>query len=340
MARINELREPWAIEREAFESLCKLEAELSAANVEQLRALMARDAEPVEHTCNVSARGDVAVMHVKGPLFRYHSWITRYLGISSYGEMRKDLQSVIDMGAKALLVVFDSPGGQVNGLVELGDAFFAARARIPAMEAYVSGTCASAAYLLASAVGKLQCAPTAILGSIGVMAGVVDDSKMLADLGLKEYEIVNERSPNKSQQPGDASYRARLQAQINDLGDVFIGRVGTYRGVGPDAVVSKYGQGDCFVGQRALGAGMADELSDVETVIAGLQARAAASTQRVNFPPMMGATAHGSEDDGATAGTRRERDGAADRGQGARAVGLYGRRAGGGRGQGFRRGSR
>jgi len=340
MARIEELREPWAITRDAFESLRKLETELAALAPDQVRALMARDSEPVEGTCGVDRRGDVAIMHVKGPLFRYHSWVTKYLGTSSYGETRKDLQRVIDMGAKALCVVFDSPGGQVNGLAELGDAFFAARSKIPAMEAYVSGTCASAAYLLASAIGKIRIAPTSLLGSVGVMGGVTDYSKMYADVGIKDYEIVNDKSPNKSQIPSDPAYRARLQAQINDLGDVVIGRVGMYRGIGADAVVTSYGAGDCMVGQRALAAGMADEITDVEAVIAGLQARAVAAAQRMGFPSTIGASAHGIEDDRANAGPRRDGEREADRGESARAVGLHGRRVRGGGREGFRRGTR
>lgn len=340
MARIEELREPWAITQAAFQSLREVEKQLAELGPDQVRALMARDSEPVDGTCGVDRRGDVAIMHVKGPLFRYHSWVTSYLGTSSYGELRKDLQRVIDMGAQALLVVFDSPGGQVNGLAELGDAFFAARSRIPAMEAYVSGTCASAAYLLAGAVGKIRIAPTALLGSVGVMGGVTDYSKMYADAGIKDYEIVNDKSPNKSQVPSDPAFRARLQAQINDLGDVVIGRVGMYRGIGADAVVSSYGAGDCMVGQRALAAGMADEISDVEAVIAGLQARATASQQRVLYPSTIGAKVNGTQDDRANAGPLGIDQREGDRDEGARAVGVPGRCVRGGGGEGHRRGHR
>lgn len=341
MARIEELREPWAITHDAFHSLRKLEEHFSTLGLDQLRALMAKDSTPVEGTRGVDARGDVAVMHVKGPMFRYHSWVTQYLGTSSYGEMRKDLQSVIDMGAQALLVVFDSPGGQVNGLVELADAFYAARSKIPYMEAYAAGMCCSAAYTIAAAVGKIRCSYTSLVGSIGVISGVTDYSKMLADAGVKEYEIVNDKSPKKSQIPSDAAFRARLQAQINDLGDVVIGRVAQYRGIGSDAVIAGYGQGDCFVSSTAMTRGMVEEQTDVESVIAGLQARVSGSqSTRVMFPQTTGANANGPEGDGANAGPRGNGQREADRGEGARAVGLHGRRVRSDRREGFRRGSR
>lgn len=262
MPLLQELLEPWAITQDAFRVV-----------VERTKALMARDAAPVAETCNVSMRGDVAILHVKGPLFRYHSWITSYLGSSSYGEMRKDLQKILDAGVQALLVVSDSPGGEVNGMVELADAFFAARARIPNTAVYVSGAGASAAYLLCGAAGKIYCSPTALVGSIGIITSIVDYTKAMAEAGITEYELVSSQSPKKSQQPADASYRARVQSRIDDMAEVFIGRVAQYRAVSTADVIKKYGQGDVLVGQRAVDAGLADAVSDVESVIAELQSR-------------------------------------------------------------------
>jgi ClpP class serine protease len=334
---LQELCEPWAIDRAP---LRVLRDQIQAAID---KAIQAHDATPIEDTHNVTMRGDVAILHIKGPMFRYHSWLTRYMGTSSYGELRKDLQKLVDAKVRALLVIVDSPGGEVNGLIEMADALFDARSAIPFRQVYAAGTCASAAYVLASAVGKISCAPTAIVGSLGVIRSMIDDSKAMADLGLKEYEFTNKQSPNKSQQLSDAEFRARIQAQCDELGNVLIERVSAYRGVTTASVQKDYGQGGCFVGQGAVDAGVADEISDVETVIASLQAKvskATATPQRSIFQPSsMGASSHGIDDDGAAARAGGNRQREAGRGEGARVVGVPGGRAGGDRRNG-RRGSR
>lgn len=279
MALLQELLEPWAITPDAFQVL-----------LEQSKALMARDATPVEDTINVTMRGDVAVMHVKGPLFRYRSWITQYLGTSSYGELRKDFQKCIDGDyCKAILFVVDSPGGEVNGCAELAEAIYAARGKKP-MAVYVSGTGASAAYFLTSAVGTIYCAKTALLGSIGVITTLTDYSKAMTDAGVKEYQLVSTQSPKKAQDPADAAYRGRVQQRIDDLASVFVQSVGTYRGVSTATVLKQYGQGDALVGQSAVDAGLADGISDVESVIASLQSKVSQSKQTaIMFPQPPGA---------------------------------------------------
>lgn len=269
---MQEFLEPWAITQDSFRAL-----------VDQSKALQARDATPVDSTRNVSMRGDVAVLHIKGPLFRYHNWITQILGCTSYGELRKDLQSCLDAGVKAILLVVDSPGGEVNGCKEMADALFAARGRT-ITAAYVSGSGASAAYFLGSAASKIYCAPTAMIGSIGVIYTLVDYSKADAAAGVKEYEIVSSQSPAKSQQPADASYRGRVQTRIDALADVFVSSVAQYRGVSKDTVLATFGQGDVFVGQAAIDAGLADQLSDVEQVIASLQAQVNQQAQQSTTP--------------------------------------------------------
>lgn len=335
MAIRQEFEEPWAIDRAPLRVL------IEQSRVAE-KAIQAHDATPIDDTHNVTMRGDVAILHIKGPMFRYHSWFTRYMGTSSYGELRKDLQKLVDAKVRALLVIVDSPGGEVNGLIEMADAFFDARSAIPFRQVYAAGTCASAAYVLASAVGKISCAPTAVLGSLGVIRGMIDDSKAMADAGLKEYEFTNKQSPHKSQQPSDPEFRARIQAQVDELGQVLIARVSAYRGVTTASVQKDYGQGGCFVGQGAIDAGIADDISDVETVIASLQAKvskASTTPQRSIFQPSMGASSHGIDDVGAAARAGGNRQREAGRGEGARVVGVPGGRAGGDRRNG-RRGSR
>lgn len=280
----HELLEPWAIQADSFRQLLDFVSKPSAhdSRPSAPSALLAHDGVPLDGARNVELQGDVALIHVKGILGRYKSW---YID-TSYGHLRKDLQRVLDESSIAAIAwIFDSPGGEVNGCAELADAIYAARGKKP-MKGYAGGLCASACYFLASAVGDLECAPTAVLGSVGVMTTLVDWSKMLEDVGIKEYEIVSTQSPKKAQQPGDSEYRARVQQRLDDLADVFIARVAQYRAVTPAMVMKKYGQGDVMVGARAVDAGLADGISDFETVLAGLSGRRNANPYQIGAKQM------------------------------------------------------
>jgi ClpP class serine protease len=251
------LLEDWAITPDAFRAL-------------QAHALMARPGEPVESCSYVETRPDlpgIAIIHVKGPLSRYASW----WGGTSYGQILKDFQRCLD-DASILGIAwnFDTPGGEVNACSETSDAIYAARGKKP-MVAYASYQCASGGLWLASAVGEmLYCADTAIVGSIGVITYLYDDTKALLEAGLKQWEIVASQSPKKSQDPADAGYRARVQQRLDDTCEVFIGKIARNYGVSAEAVTKNFGQGDVFVGAAAVQAGLAIGLSSFEQVLANL----------------------------------------------------------------------
>lgn len=254
-----QLRGDWAITPQA----------LRAMTDERSLALMARPGDPMPGANCVETRADlpgVAIIHVKGPLVRYASW----WGGTSYGQLLKDLQRCLDDASiTAIAWNFDSPGGEVNSCAECSDAIFAARGKKP-MKAYASYLCASGALWLASAAGDIECAATALVGSVGVIAYLYDDSKMMQDIGIKELEIVASQSPNKSQLPANADYRARVQQRLDDTCEVFISALARNYSVSPGYVQKNFGQGDVFVGAKAVEARLATGINNFESVLAGL----------------------------------------------------------------------
>jgi ClpP class serine protease len=272
--------EDWVITPDGLRSIVAPDAR------ERTRALMARPGKALEGTHSVEVRDDypgVAIIHVKGALVRYNGW----WGGTSYGEILKDLQRCLD-NPEVLAIAwnFDSPGGEVNSCAECSDAIYKARGKKP-MAAYASYLCASGALWLASAVGNIQCAATAILGSIGVITYLYDDTKLMSDLGVKEFEIVASQSPKKSQQPKDAGYRGRVQQRIDDTAAVFIDAVARNYGVTASYVLANFGEGDVFVGEKAVAAGLATKISNFEAVLAGLAKKASPITGPVPTTPTL-----------------------------------------------------
>lgn len=212
----------------------------------------------------VSIRDGVAVIKVSGPLFRYANLMTRICGATSYELLAQDFNKAVqNPNIKGILLDIDSPGGEVNGCSELSDMIYQARGAKPII-AYASGACCSGAYWIASACDKILAADTAILGSIGVVSIFEKDDED------KTIEIVSSQSPNKRPDINTEEGKAKIQARVDELAEVFIAKVARNRGISEDDVVNNFGAGDVSVGQHAVRNGLADGLSSFEAIITDL----------------------------------------------------------------------
>lgn len=85
---------------------------------------------------------------------------------------------------QAVLLDIDSPGGSVNGTPELAQAV-ADLSRQKYVYAFTAGQMCSAAYWIASQCDAIYMTPSARVGSIGVIASILDDSEALREDGIK-----------------------------------------------------------------------------------------------------------------------------------------------------------
>lgn len=281
---------PWAIEANTLRTI------LEIANRENLdiAAVEAQLGRPLDHAHTVTVRDGVATIPVDGPIFRRADFFTQVSGATSIETLATDLHTALDDPAvRAILLAVDSPGGAINGVGEFAAMVYGARGRKP-ITAYVSHQGASAAYWIASAADEVVVAPTALVGSIGVIAAVPDPSKTKA----RDIEFVSSQSPKKRPDPTTQSGSAQLQATVDDLADLFIADVATYRGVSTDTVLADFGGGAQLIGQKAVDAGLADRVGTYEGTLAGLQKAAQSAVwPRVKASAAAGAagaSAHGS----------------------------------------------
>ena len=159
----------WAITPDALSSL---DAMLASSNgkdtapAPRAAALASHGGGPLLY----AVREGVAVIDISGTIHRYgdpewdavgHDTIKAAVSLA----MR-------DRSASALLLRFNSPGGVASGVPELA-AWLAAQTAKP-VYAYADGLCASAAYYLAAATGRVYAPATATVGSIGVICRHMD----------------------------------------------------------------------------------------------------------------------------------------------------------------------
>ncbi len=258
--------EPWAITEGALQTIL----EIAARENESPQAVAAKLGRNLQNTYSVMERDGVAIIPVTGPLFRYANLFTAISGASSYELIARDFTAALENPQiKGIILDIDSPGGEVNGVSELSNMVYAARGKKPVV-AYASGDAASGAYWIASAADEIVVSETSALGSIGVV-GVYRGKSTGAN---SDVEIVSSQSPHKRLDPQTDEGRARLQARIDSMADVFIGAIARNRDVAGEIVQTHYGGGDVMIGARAVEAGLADRVGSLEQLIQELSTSA------------------------------------------------------------------
>lgn len=256
---------PWVIQPESLETILAV-----AERFGDPQALQAKLGRPLDNTRSVVVRDGVAVIPVTGPIFRYANLFTEISGATSTGMLARDIQTALDNPyVTAIVLEINSPGGEATGINELAKLIHAGRQR-KRIVAYGDGSVASGAYWLAAAATELVVDETAALGSIGVVMSYQDTRRRDEKADVRVVDIVSSQSPDKRIDPNTDEGRAKVQALVDSLAEVFVSAVASYRGVTVDKVLADFGQGGLLIGRAAVSAGMADRIGSLESVIAEL----------------------------------------------------------------------
>lgn len=248
----------WAIVPEVLDQVLAV----AQGENESPEAVAEKLGRPLQNTRTVMNRDGVAIIPVNGILMRYANLFTEISGATSVEVLATDFRAALDNpDIRGIVLEIDSPGGQIAGISEFADMVDAADKPV---HAYISDLGASAGYWIASAADQVIIRDTAAAGSVGVVATLRRDKKD------DRIQIVSSQSPRKRVDPETEDGRAVLQAVVDDIADVFIGRVAAYRQVSPEHVLEHFGQGGLLVGRNAVRAGLADGLGSLESIIAGL----------------------------------------------------------------------
>lgn len=269
---------PWLIQQESLETILSI-----AQRYGDPEALQTRLGRPLDNTRAVSMRDGVAVIPVTGPIFRYANLFTEISGATSTEMLATDIQSALDNPyVRAIVLDINSPGGEATGINELAKLVSSGRAIKP-IKAYAGGTMASAAYWIGSAADEVIVDDTAVVGSIGVVMSYQDTSARDAKSDVRTVEIVSSQSPDKRINPATDEGRAKVQATVDALAEVFVSAVAAHRGVSTEKVLADFGRGGVLVGADAVKAGMADRIGSLESVIAELAGSASSPKRKTTM---------------------------------------------------------
>lgn len=264
-ARLSDYFGCWAYEPDRF--LAQLDVVLAC----DLAAHMAAPPPPLARTTvaePTDSGKSVARVLVRGTMMKGQS----SFGGASTVQLRRDIRAAAaDPNVSAILLDIDSPGGTVAGTADLAAEVRAARRRKPVW-AHIDDMGASAAYWVAASADQIFANDrTALVGSIGTVMTVYDQSAAAEARGVKP--LVFATGPLKGAgapgSPVTEEQRAYFQSIVDDSQQSFDAAVKSGRRFSADQLASVK-TGGVFPAAKALDLGLIDDIRSLDRTLEAL----------------------------------------------------------------------
>jgi signal peptide peptidase SppA len=258
--------QPWAITESWLETICGIVEERSKASVEEFRAAMAKQDDAEESRLQMV--GAAAVIPVMGPIFPKANLMTALSGATSSQEVSDMLdEAAANVATRCIVMHIDSPGGAVVGGVEVADKIWQMQQNGIPIVAMIEGVGASLAYLWASQCSEVRVTQASIVGSVSIVSRVSSNERSMRNAGIDSITI-NSGALKNAGDPSTLAFAAQYQSllsRVNTYHDMIVGSVQRARGGKMD--MAKVATGDIWIGQKAVGAGLADSVSTMDALL-------------------------------------------------------------------------
>ncbi len=183
-------------------------------------------------------------------------------GVDEYVKMIDEARE--DPTIKAVVIVFDSPGGEAGAAEKL---YYAVKklAENKTVVAYGEGLMASGAYEAALPAREIVASPSCLVGAVGVYSVVYNVHRLLDKIGVTVYTfksgpLKDVGNPFRNMTREDMEV---MQDIVDQLFKIFKERVIAHRGKVGDEVFT----GRPFVASEALKAGLIDKVGTLDDAI-------------------------------------------------------------------------
>lgn len=263
---------PWAILPETLLAITDLLAlraaggHLEAAEIEERIAAGPGSRKPYQQ-----GAGAVAVIPLTGVLMPRASLMAQISGATSLAQVGAAIDAAAaDPEIDAIVLDVDSPGGAVTLVPETAAKLRAASQAGKRTVAVANGTAASAAYWIASQADELVVTPSALVGSIGVLAAHENVAAAEEQRGVETTLVHAGRYKVEGNpfEPLADEARGEMQRLVDEFYGMFVADVSRGRKASRDTVRSDYGEGRVLTAKRAVGAGMADRVEAFDATLA------------------------------------------------------------------------
>ena len=258
--------EPWLITPMMHKTLCDIvEAHISSPK-EQHAVAAQMPVNPAPRAFSL-AGDSVAVIPVDGVIGRKFSSSLYSSGVTSVDVLTRLVEMAAnDEEVNAIMLVFDSPGGTVQGVDEAAKAVKAA-SQIKPVLSYADGQMCSAAYWIGCQANAIYSWVDSSVGSIGVYSAFLDQSRAYEMAGLKPeiFKSGKHKGMGMSGTSLTDDQRAMIQKSVDEIGVTFRATVKAGRA---NKVSDDVMQGQSFGAKEAIENGLIDSISTFAVALA------------------------------------------------------------------------
>ncbi|PIF29414.1 signal peptide peptidase SppA [Acidovorax sp. 56] len=258
----------WAIEPDMLRELQSIYATHLRGDKIDIAAIEARLGRPLAHEQQDYSLepGGVALLRLSGVMSPKANLFMRVSGgISTQLASQQIESAAVDPRVRGIVVALDTPGGNVVGVPEMGDAVLWAASQKP-LVVHTDNQLCSAGYWVGSAANAIYISgPMVTVGSIGVVVDREYDPQSryrTESITAGKYK----RLANAAE-PLSAEARAVVQADVDYVYTLFVDAVAANRGVSADQVLEHMADGRVFRGQQAQNAGLVDGVSTLDDLL-------------------------------------------------------------------------
>lgn len=228
-----------------------------SANKPQLNKMDDFGSNPV----GASISNGLGVMQIKGSIVTNSSWITRWLGIPSYEDIREAAAQLAgNVDVKAIVINYDSPGGAAKGCKSCANYLREIDTKHKPVVSYTNDSACSAAYWLFSAGSQRVIGEDAQIGSVGAIIVHTEYSEMDKNMGITR--TVKRSAPYKALgtpfEKLSEEAEAELDAELEYLHNLFVTGIADLTRIPERKVRDTIATGKVFRTEEALRLKMAD----------------------------------------------------------------------------------
>lgn len=253
---------PQMMEASYFDRVASI---LESRNEGVVELALQNKAERTERQLAYNSDTKVGIIELKGPLTYLHYEPMCGESPTSYQSLVADFKSLVNQGAKTIVLDTDSPGGEAYGVFETARTLRSiADENDVKILTYVDGMAASAAYALTSISDEVIMNPSAEVGSIGVVVRLRNANKAMKNMGVEDTYVFAGKSKIPFNADGEFAkeFLEDLQEKVNVLYGEFTSHVAQMRGISDEVVKST--EAKTFLADKALELGLADKVMEVE----------------------------------------------------------------------------
>lgn len=224
-----------------------------------------------------------AILYIEGPLTAKSTGMEMLCGGTSYEGLKEDFADAVELGAKTVVWMVDSPGGEATTMLDTANYLrkMADDNDVKIISYVDGGDAASAAYGLACVSDEIVAQADASVGSIGVLVRLMNDSKHLEQEGYERTFVTagSEKVPFSE----DGSFRKEfledIQYKVDKLYESFTSHVATHRGMSVEAV--KATEARTYLADDAMRIGLVDKVMSLDDFYEYLAEYASAQRQLI-----------------------------------------------------------